>query len=58
MPQAPVLPGPYSIDAAAPHVFERTIGADGADAGDPVSLYNARPVSSPQEILELYKQMS
>jgi acyl-CoA reductase-like NAD-dependent aldehyde dehydrogenase/alcohol dehydrogenase class IV len=26
-------------------------------AGDPVSLYNARPVSSPQEILELYKQV-
>jgi alcohol dehydrogenase class IV len=25
--------------------------------GDPVSLYNARPVEGPQDILELYKQV-
>lgn len=26
-------------------------------AGDPVSLYNARPVNTPEEILELYRQV-
>jgi alcohol dehydrogenase class IV len=25
--------------------------------GDPVTLYNARPVAGPEEILELYKQV-